>query len=452
MAEYAGLEIRIGGNTTKLTNALKAPTKSAAELQSRIRQITKAMQFDPTSLKNVDTRIKITGDRMQSLQSKAQITRTAMQQLGDTMTKVLDGKGNAMSVRQIAEDTENLSLKAKQADERFNGLTKTLAEIYDAWNKVARNKGADDLFDQLGFTQADAQRLMGDTTTLRDFNKAMRDEQEIRASFGYEGGKPLISDADIDRIRQLKEINFHGMFERGLDLDDVVKDAEKLGVVLEDSAIANVRELQRVFKDAQNDKKAFDDALSFEQMGTDLQRIDSEAESLSQTMRKLDDGMIDTVRGHAFQGLETDVRKVDAALDSVERDLERTGEAMKVDPGNIELAKRYFDDLQQKVKLSEEKVSALNHEMTLLKMSGAEEAAKQHQDLAKWIEESAEAARRANKELSDQKATVANLTDQTESLRQSIATVKGDSTLAGYSDGVLEWKKRTEQLTTAMNE
>ena len=74
MAEYAGLEIRIGGNTTKLTNALKASTKSAAELQSRIRQITKAMQFDPSDLKNVETRIKLTGDRMQSLQSKVQIT------------------------------------------------------------------------------------------------------------------------------------------------------------------------------------------------------------------------------------------------------------------------------------------------------------------------------------------------------------------------------------------
>ena len=81
MAEYAGLEIRIGGNTTSLNNALKASTKSAAELQSRIRQATRAMQFDPTDLKNVDTRIRLTGDRMQSLQSKAQITKTAMEQL-----------------------------------------------------------------------------------------------------------------------------------------------------------------------------------------------------------------------------------------------------------------------------------------------------------------------------------------------------------------------------------
>ena len=92
MAEYAGLEIRIGGNTTKLTNALKASTKSAAELQSRIRQATRAMQFDPTDLKNVETRIKVTGDRMQSLQSKAQLAKTAIplcqQETDDTNRRI----------------------------------------------------------------------------------------------------------------------------------------------------------------------------------------------------------------------------------------------------------------------------------------------------------------------------------------------------------------------------
>ena len=447
MAEYAGLEIRIGGNTTKLTNALKASTKSAAELQSRIRQVTRAMQFDPTNLRNVETRIKITGDRMQSLQSKAQITNTAMKQLGDTMVTL---GGKQKSIREVASETDNLSLRAKQADERFNGLTKTLAEIYEAWNKVGRSKGADTLVDQLGFTQAEADLLMSGTTTVRDFTKALRDEQELRLSFGYEGGKPLISDADIENMTKFKELNFHAMFERGMDLDDVIADAKKLGVTIEDSAIANVRELQRVFKDAQGEKKAFDKALQFEQMETDAQRLDSEIEGLSQTMRKLDDGFTTTGNTPWFQSLEDDIRRVDGALDNVSEDLRRTGEAMKADPKNVQLAARYMDDLRQKAELSSEKVELLNGQMGHLEIAGARQAAADHKDLAKWVEESAEAARTANKELSDQRATVANLTDQTESLQQHIATIKGDSTLASYSDGVLEWRKRTEQLATAM--
>lgn len=450
MAEYAGLEIRIGGNTTKLTNALKASTKSAAELQSRIRQITKAMQFDPTDLKNIETRIKITGDRMQSLQSKAQITKEAMRQLGDSVVKL---GGEPKKIRDIAENTHNLSLKAKQADERFVRFGKTLAEIYEAWNKVARNKGADYLMDKLGgFTQSDADRLMSSTTLMRDFVSELKEAQSLRSDPMYSGPGGIITDADIEKLKQFKALNFHDMFKRGLELDDVIEEAERLGVVIEESAVSNVRELQKTFKETQRDKEAFDKALQFEQMGTDLQRMNSEAESLSQTIRRLDDGMTKIGSTSYFQDAEARIRGIDAALEKVDKDMERTKEAMVADPGNIELAARYFTDLQQKAELSKEKVALLNKEIELLDYSGASEAVKQHQDLAKWVEESAEAARTAQKELSNQRAEVANLSDQAATLKQTIDTMKGDSTLATYSDGVLQWQKKVEKLNKALDE
>ena len=450
MAEYAGLEIRIGGNTTKLTNALKAPTKSAAELQSRIRQATRAMQFDPTDLKNVDTRIKLTGDRMQSLQAKTQLVHKAMEQLGGTLTRISDGNGGFRSIKQIADTTDNLSLKAKQADERFNGLTGTLAKIYEAWNKLSRSEGADFLVGEMKMAREFANSLMSSKTSMLTFESELRNLQQLANDPMYVG--PVITDADIERAKQFKALDFHGMFKRGLGLDDMIEEARKLGITLEDSAIANVRELQEQFKSAQDEKKAFDDALSYQQMGTDLQRYNSEIESLSQNMRGLDDSMNVVTSGNGFQWLESEVRRVDAALDTVEEDLKRTGEAMQIDPSNIELAKRYFADLQQQAKLSEEKVSLLDREMRMFDYAGVGDAAKGHQDLAKWIEESAEAARKAKKDLSEQQATVANLDDQTRGLSQTIANMKGDSTLAAFSDGVLQWKKQTEQLTVQMGE
>lgn len=445
MAEYAGLEIRIGGNTTKLTNALKASTKSAAELQSRIRQVTRAMQFDPSDLKNVETRIRLTGDRMQSLQSKVQITKTAMQQLGDSMV-TLGGKDK--SVREIAKDTENLSLKAKQADERFNALTGTLAKIYEAWNRKAREKGVDFARDKLGISAETADYLMRTSTSMRDFRTELENINRARQS-GLDFA-PVIEPGQLATLTKLKELNFHGMFKNGLELNEVVQSAKDLGIVLEDSAIANVRELQKTFKEAQADKKAFDDALSFDQMGTDVQRFESEIESLSQTMRKLDDSLTPTSMSDDFQAIETQIRTVDSALDNVEKDLKRTGDALKIDPGNVGVAARYFSDLQQKAELSKEKVALLKQEMELLDADGASEAARGHEDLAKWIEESAESARTAQKELSDQQAAVTGLDDRVKKLNQSISNMKGDSTLAQYSDAVQQWKTRTEQLTQAM--
>jgi len=449
MAEYAGLEIRIGGNTTKLTNALKASTKSAAELQRNIRQITHAMQFDPTDLKNVETRIRLTGDRMQSLQSKAQITKTAMEQLGSTMTSVLDDRGNAMSVKRLAENTENLSLRAKQADERFNNLTDTLANVYEGWNRFSRSEGSSFLTN-IGLTQADADRLMRATTSLREFEFELSEIRDRAKDPLYTGA--IITDADIQRAKEFKQLDFHDMFKRGMDLDDVIEDAKQLGVVIEDSAIANVRDLQRTFKDAQAEKKAFDDALSYDQFGIDLQRINSEAESLSQTMRKLDDGLTPTVRTDEFQGVEAHVRSLDAALDSVEGDLRRTSDAMSMDSSSIGAAVQHFNSLQQKVDLSEQKVALLNREMALLDENGASDAARTHQDLAKWIEESADSARKAQKEYSESSAAVANLENQTKTLKQTIDTIKGDSTAAEYSDAVIEWKKQTERLSDAMRQ
>lgn len=447
MAEYAGLEIRIGGNTTKLTNALKAPTKAAAELQREIRQITRAMQFDPTDLKNVDTRIKITGDRMQSLQSKAQLVRTAMEQLGETVVKF---GGGERKIRDIASETENLALRAKQADERFNGMTKTLAEIYEAWNKLGRQKGVDFARDQLGIDAETANRLMSTKTSLQEFRATLSDINKAR--IGGLDFAPVMTPDQLRTIEKLKQLDFHGMFKRGTDLDEMLDVAKSLNVAIEDSAVANVRELQKAFKDAQTEKKAFDDALSFQQMGVDLQRIDSEAESLSQTMRRLDDGVTSVTKSAEFQAIESQIRSVDAALDNVNADLERTGEAMKADPGNVQAAARYYGDLQQKAELSQQKVGLLNKQMAQLDASGASEAAKEHQDLAKWVEDSAEAARTAKKDLSDQQATVANLDDEYKTLKQSIANLKGDSTLTQYSDSVLAWQRATGKLKTEMDE
>ena len=445
MAEYAGLEIRIGGNTTKLTNALKASTKSAAELQSRIRQATQAMQFDPNSLRNVDTRVKLTSDRMQSLQSKVQIARKAMDQLGDSIVKI---GGREKSVREVVEQTENLSLAAKQADQRFAGLTDTLAKIYDAWNKMARSEGKDFAQKVCGIQPDTARQLMSTTTSLSAFKTKLEQINTARKQGLDE--RPIISDAELEKLTRFKELNFHDMFKRGLDLDDVIQDARDLGIVIEDSAISNVRKLQESFKDAQQEKKAFDDALKYDQLGTDIERFNAEIEGMSQTMRKLDDSLNPTVMSDDFQEIEARVRTLDAAIKNVDDDLARTGEAMKVDPTNVTVAARHFSDLNQKVALSQEKTELLQREMDMLNASGATEAAKGHQDLSKWIEESAEAARVAKKDLNEQRATVMNLEDEIKNLQQYIANMKGDTTLAAYSDHVASWQKKTQQLNGEM--
>lgn len=447
MAEYAGLEIRIGGNTTKLNNALKASTKSAAELQRNIRQVTKAMQFDPTDLRNIETRIKLTGDRMESLQSKAKLMATSMKQLGDSVVSL---DGTPQTIRQIASETDNLTLTAKQADERYVNMTDSLAGIYDAWNKITREEGID-LARKLGIDPKTAKEIMDSSTSLVKMRSTIQGiNKERKAATAVQGyGPALVTPEQLAMLEKLKTINFHNMFKNGLELDDVIKEVRDLGVAISDDAVENVRNLQTEFKKAANEKDIFDKALKFEEIGNDIQRVNSEAESLSQTMRWLDDSLTATSKTPWFQGLDDDIRRVDAALDAVEKDLERTEASMKVDPKNIQLAARYMQDLQQKTALTEEKTNLLKSEMALLDANGAKDAAKSHQDLAKWIEESAENARVAAKELSDQRAEVSNLEDAIKKTTQHIATAKKDMSLIETTDNAQNYARAVKDLAQA---
>lgn len=444
MAEYAGLEIRIGGNTTSLNKALTASTKSAAELQSRIRQITRAMQFDPTNLSNVDTRIRITGDRMQSLQSKVRLTKTAMDQLGDSIVR-LDGE--AMTVRDVASQTDNLSLSAKQADERFVRLRDSLATVYETWNRAARAKGVDFLRDQMGIDAKTAGELMSTKTSLDTLLTELREIQKARKD--SISGESFISNEDIETISQLKQLNFHGMFDEGLDLDELVQQATQLGIVIDDDVVEAVRNMRTEFVGAQQDKQAFDKALQFDQMGVDIQRLDSEVVSLSNDMRRLDDGMTEATRSEPFQQLEERLRNVDAALDNVNEDLERTEAALKLDPDNIELAVRRFDDLRQANELSQERMAILQEQMDMLDSHGASEAAASHRDLAKWIEDSAEAARNARIQYSDQQAAVANLDDGVQRLEQHVAMLGNNRSSVAMTENVQTWLTKTSELDAA---
>ena len=165
MAEYAGLEIRIGGDTTKLNKALRASVGAAAELQREIRQITMAMQFDPSNLKNVSTRIKLTSDRMEALRSKVQLAETAMEQLGNK-TSGIAGK----SVKQLAEETGNIAARAKVADERYNDMVTTIATLYEQFNKVSKNAAIKELAEHVGGVQKAMRLAKLDT---EEFDAAM---------------------------------------------------------------------------------------------------------------------------------------------------------------------------------------------------------------------------------------------------------------------------------------
>ena len=145
---YRGLTIRIGGDTTKLTAALRAASKAASQTQTQLRAIDKASRFDPDSVENASIRLKLMEERAESLASQLKTTNTAYRQLGDSIPD-----GAAKSVRELSDETGNAALAAQRALDRYNRVDGELENLYVSINKAAR--ASEDLDDKFDLRKAD---------------------------------------------------------------------------------------------------------------------------------------------------------------------------------------------------------------------------------------------------------------------------------------------------------
>ena len=426
MAEYAGLEIRIGGDTTKLSKALKAPMKAAAELQREIRQITMAMQFDPSNLKNVSTRIKLTADRMEALRSKVQLAGTAMEQLGDKVVRI-DGENK--TVRELAEETKNVALTAKMADERYNDMVTTIATLYEQFNKVSKNAAIKELAKYVGGVR--------NATELAKMNVVEFDE-----ALEHLNGPASV----VERFKTLNSMQFH--FEgRSGELDKMLEKMEQLGVFTT-SDVEQVKQLRSQFELVADNKAAYDLADQFQELGVRIERDKSEAEGLSATMRELDThskvSMTDS-----FVGAKKEIEDIDRAIKSLDEDMKQANAVLKMDPKNLDAAKRAFDDMTQKAELLNQREVLLKQNLERLNTPEVQQAAEEHRNLAEWVENARSAAQKARSAYSDQAAELKNLEAAAKRTKESMELLQ--SKMRAYEQG-LTGHNAYEQVSTQLDD
>lgn len=140
---YRGLTIRIGGDTTKLTAALRAAQRASQQTQAELRKVDKAARFDPDSISAGTLKMRLMEERAEDLAGQLKVTQSAYEQLGDTVPKGAD-----KTVRQLSEETDNAALAAQRALDRYNKVDDELENMYVAINKAAQASGEfDEKFD-----------------------------------------------------------------------------------------------------------------------------------------------------------------------------------------------------------------------------------------------------------------------------------------------------------------
>lgn len=78
-----GITIEIGGNTTKLTQALNSTNKSISKTSQSLRNVNRLLRFNPTSTTLLQQKQKQLGDQVTNTKNKLDTLREAQRQLGD---------------------------------------------------------------------------------------------------------------------------------------------------------------------------------------------------------------------------------------------------------------------------------------------------------------------------------------------------------------------------------
>ena len=134
MAEsYRGLTIRIGGDTTKLNQALHTTNQAISGTQSSMRKLSDALKLDPTSFKAAQLQVGEFASQASNASARLVTLNDAMQQIGGELKTF---NGSASTVRALADSWGNVNMVASQTRDYYSAVTKTIATSYTELSKL----------------------------------------------------------------------------------------------------------------------------------------------------------------------------------------------------------------------------------------------------------------------------------------------------------------------------
>ena len=163
ISKLKGLTIEIGGDTTKLTSALKETEKESTDLQSKLKSVNQMLKFDPSNVELLAQKQQLVSEQIEATKSKLQTLKTAQQQYidggGDLGSKqyialqqeiqITENKLKSLSKEQTSLNANIQAMGAKftEAGEKLTSMGKTASKVsavvagigagsYKAWTEV----------------------------------------------------------------------------------------------------------------------------------------------------------------------------------------------------------------------------------------------------------------------------------------------------------------------------
>lgn len=345
---YKGLTIRFGGDTSKLTAALRAAKQAASDTQRQLSAVNKAMRFDGGNMGSAKTQLKLLSNRAEDLGAQLSVTTRAYHELGD-----MRAAGTTMTVRELASQTENAGLAAKQALDRYNAVDAALEQVYTAINKAA---SAEEAFGK-GFDLRAEENIEETAQALRDLG--------------------VITDDQYQKLIQLR-----GAWQEAFDENEAAKQVaefERLDVSTQ-TLTSEVSGLARQMNEVKLPTSA---SQSFESTRAAVERIDSASKVLKDDLKaadealRLDPSNVEAAQrkmGDLAQLSDLSARKAEllgTELSSLkDRGIDRVAESMENVNVSVEQAKANYAEVNSELSKAKGELSELLSAQRKLEQAG----------------------------------------------------------------------------------
>lgn len=122
MASIKGITIDIGGNTSKLEDALSSVNKVVYSTNGQLRELNKALKLDPTNTETLSTKQKVLAENIGATVTRLQKLKEAQKQMGEynSLTDEQKEKYKNLSI-EIAKSESNLKKMNDELDNTKNG-------------------------------------------------------------------------------------------------------------------------------------------------------------------------------------------------------------------------------------------------------------------------------------------------------------------------------------------
>lgn len=156
MAEaYRGLTIRIGGEVSGLSKALKSANSAIRTTQSQLRNLSTALRLDPGNTKAAELQVGAIATQAVNAASKLELLKSSYSQLGSNIDP-----STGKTFQELAETTDNAALAAQRAGERYSFVDEQLARLYQRMTELSKESGLGEVFN-------------ADNSDIHDINAAL---------------------------------------------------------------------------------------------------------------------------------------------------------------------------------------------------------------------------------------------------------------------------------------